>query len=89
MKAKTQTVRMKNIKQEIKGKQNFLAEYDERIAQLTLMSTKVGDGDGGVRKHPIVGVTTQSSIIPVFSFFFLLGARARLGEPETVGWDCS
>ena len=49
MKAKTQTVRMKNIKQEIKGKQNFLAEYDERIAQLTLMSTKVGDGDGGVR----------------------------------------
>jgi hypothetical protein len=40
-KAKAQSVRMRNVKQEIKGKQNFLAAYDEKIAQLTQMAHKV------------------------------------------------
>ena len=43
MKAKAQTVRMQSVKQELKAKQNFLATYDERIAQLSQMATKVID----------------------------------------------
>ena len=40
-KAKAQSVRMRSVKQEIKGKQSFLAAYDEKIAQLTQMAQNV------------------------------------------------
>ncbi len=40
--AKAQSVRMRSVKQEIKGKQNFLAAYDEKIAQLTQRAHQVG-----------------------------------------------
>ncbi|GAX77699.1 hypothetical protein CEUSTIGMA_g5142.t1 [Chlamydomonas eustigma] len=44
-KAKAQSVRMRNVKQEVKAKQNFLAAYDEKIAQLTQMAHKEREQD--------------------------------------------
>lgn len=40
-KAKSQAVRMKNVKTELKGKQAFLAAYDEKVAMLHSQAQQV------------------------------------------------
>ena len=45
-KAKSQAVRMKNVKTELKGKQAFLAAYDEKVAMLHSQAQQVRGCNG-------------------------------------------
>lgn len=51
IKTKAQAVRMRSVKQDIKGKQSFLAAYDEQLAQLTRRAQQEQERDLNYRKN--------------------------------------